>query len=721
MRIKECLIIFFVAMIPLIYCSCGPLKKIHQHKPCYFHIQCRSLIRSVSLPINCQGSPNYPVDVEVNLIEAFDKFDARVVDIEILNLITSLKASGSWPQTNLTILENMPRLRSLFLVGNDIKEINGTPLFGLSHLEFLDLSHNFLSDIEYLFQFESYPNKLRHLLLAYNSIDTIPADTFGELTSLVELDLSHNLISDLSDEPFSNLTALEILKLNNNRIKELNGAVNNLQNLKHLFLRANQLSSIDVESLKIIDDLETFDISWNQLKYLKSSIFYRHWGHFRSNSVCKIILAENQLTSIPKVTMKELIDRYSLKGRRNINKNNNLDVVTEIDLSKNKISNIEYDAFNTLNRIVSIDLSVNKLTHFIINPKDLMYVKYLNLSTNLISNLPFDYFWSMDNLQNLDLSHNNLDDIPDDTFTKNFKLKNINMTYNEIAKLDNFRIKLFHPDGGVLDLSMNSIYRLSINRPYGDGLSMLILKSNNISEATQINLHDQKDLTYLDISKNYIKELDDTSLRLPITLTYLDLSCNIINSLGPASFHTVSNLKTLRLSHNKISKLEYGTFQQLISLVNLDLSFNNISYLDSKLMMDMKSLQILSLRFNGLLSMEYKSWLGHKYDLIVYLEGNSFTCEWLGTALSDYNNGYSRMKPSAREDSVTGHSLEGIPCINKEVGEIKSTEVLADERLLVIAQKILEAIREQNSYFKKYVWGVRAEETEKQQVISQHN
>lgn len=595
----------------------------------------------------------------------------------------------------------MPRLKHLYLVGNEIEKIDGVPFYYLRHLETVDLSNNMISDIEDLFQFEVQPNQLKKLSLAHNAIEEILGDALAELSSLIELDLSYNLISDLTEEPFFNLTSLEILKLNNNRIKDLNGAVNNLLNLKHLYLRGNQIQNIDEPSLNIIYHLKTFDVSGNQLDTLKPVMFSRHWQHF--GGVCKIILSENFITSVPNGTSKELSARFTRDSTKNI-----VEVLTELDLSSNAISNIEYDAFQSIMNLISLDLSRNKLINFIVNAEDIKNIKYLNLSTNYITNLFFESFSPMVNLQNLDLSYNNLEYIPDKTFIRNYNLKNVNMTFNEISVLDNLRIKIFHPDGGVLDLSNNGLSRLSI--PSGEALrlTMLILHSNKISDPINIDLIYQNELRTLEMNRNCIERLNDTSLRLPLNLNNLELSYNNIQEIGPSSFHRVGHLKSLFLGHNKLKSIQFGAFQGLTDLSNLDLSYNKIQYLDSKVLMDLKTLSVLSLRSNELNHLDYTGWYGHKFDLRVYLDENKLSCDWLGTALRNFNNGYSKMRPTVKRIVTTSQSLEGIPCIEKtkEIGElidVNSKYMMADERLLITNQKIFEALKEQTFYLRSFM------------------
>uniref|UniRef100_A0A2A4JFS5 LRRCT domain-containing protein n=1 Tax=Heliothis virescens TaxID=7102 RepID=A0A2A4JFS5_HELVI len=680
-------------------CHC-PEALIHGIGQCSFRLHCTGDIRGVHLPIECTEATNFPVNVDVTITDAEDRVDENT-DLDFLSTITTLKLSGQWQLTKLAMLTYTTKLQNLILVNNCIETISGNPFYYLNSLITLNLSHNRLTDISELFEFESHPNKLRVLSLAYNAIDVLPGDAFGELSSLVELDLSFNVISDLSEEPFYNLTKLEKLRLNNNRIKDLNGAVNSLQNLKHLYLRGNHIQHINEESLMIIRHLETFDISYNQLEQIEPIMFTRHWNHFGNHSFCKIILTGNHITNVPNATSNEIFSRFARNLEKNI-----INIATELDLSVNGISNIEYNAFQSLMQLVTLNLSRNKLIDFRVDAKDLADIKCLNLSNNYISHLYYESFAYMTNLQNLDLSYNRLNFIPDMTFNNNYNLKYVNMTFNEIAKLDNIYITMFHPEGGNLDLSNNGLFKLHI--PHGEGIRLekLMLHSNNISDPTLIDLSHQTELKQLDMSDNLIEDLNANSLLLPeSTLVYLDLTCNKIQSIGPATFKKVPHLKTLRLGHNQLTKLEYGAFQGLTDLSNLDLSYNRITYLDSKYLLDLKYLHVLSLRSNDMYYLEMNSWYGHKVDLTVFVDNNNLTCDWLGRALKDYNNGYTRVRPTVLVGGKGKNTLEGIPCISDESEKLTgaSQSVLADERLLVTSQKILEAVREQNYYFRKFI------------------
>lgn len=676
-------------------CFCR-IDQFHEIGTCLYQIQCTETIKGIQLDNECQGSPNLDVEIDVNLRNATDTFHLNV-DTDFLSKITKLTVISNWPKTDLPFLDSMPSLRHVYLSYNRMQKINNSPFRNLIELETIDLSHNSIVKIDELFQFEIRPSKMRKLSLAFNFIINLPGDTFEQLTSLQELDLSHNYIEELSEEPFLNLTNLVTLRLNHNKIFDLNGAINNLINLHHLYLSHNQIDNIDMESLKTIMHLQTFDISKNKMEKLHPVMFSRHWDHFSNRSICRIILSENHIHVL--LNASDFFDRL----RRNSYKNR-VQLSTELDLSKNDISHIEYNAFQTIVKLESLDLSNNKLISFDVNSEHLVYVKYLNLSCNFLQSLYYESFSLMNNLQNLDLSHNLLDYFPDKTLSNIYKLKFINVTYNEITKVNNLRIT-FHPEGGVLDLSNNGLSALNIPVDEAWGLRELILNSNNITNAYLIRLTDQRDLVRLDMSKNYIQEIDESSLQLPVKLGFLDLSFNEIQVIRPSAFYRVSHLQTLRLSHNRIQTIEYGVFRGLTELLNLDLSNNQIGILDSKVFMDLKLLTVLSLKYNGLVVFDSASWMTHKNDLKVYLDGNNLSCDWLAKALSDFNNGYSKMHPTVIETEFSGNSIDGVPCKqdDQKLSKPQST-YLMDERLLLTSQKILEAVKEQTSYLRKYIW-----------------
>ncbi|XP_047997024.1 chaoptin-like [Leguminivora glycinivorella] len=729
----------FLVLVTLGSCHC-PATSTRVLGNCSFQYICYHDVSKAHVPLECQAT-NKSVDIKVILRNP--TFNENTTsDAAFIRSITSFQAIGPWPFDNLTFVKHMVSLKELNLAGNNIERIMGYPLYYLYELEKVDLSRNRLSHIDTLF-LQPQPRKLKTVTLAHNIIEGIPIDAFDKVTSLEELDLSHNVIRDLdsssfgslfrlkqlnlafneidnipdgifvnvtsleeldlsnnsisklNNNTFSSLSGLKVLKLANNKIIDLDGALNSLKFLKHLYLGGNQIQNIDMQSLKMVDDLETFDVSGNNLENIASDMLARHWHYSDINSKCRIILSNNNLVSLPNATSETLIRRLEEeKNNRSLNH-----IQTKLDLSKNYITNIEFYAFRYILYLTSLDLSQNRLTDFVVHAEDLKHVKWLNLSNNYIRNLNYESFLLMDHIENLDLSFNQLENVPDPNFLsiKSMPMY-VNMSVNNLVNVNNLRIK-FHNKGGVLDLSNNSLS--VVNIPQGETLRllMLVLRSNNIEDPSLVDLRQQDELKILDMSKNYIKDLTEASLHLPPSLEYLDLTYNEISNMTPSVFKDLGDLRTLRLSHNFLNRIEYGAFQSLNNLKDLDLSYNDIQILDSKVFTDLKSLQVLSVRHNGMYYLDYKSWVGHKYVIRVNLDGNSFDCQWLAAAISDFSNGISMIEPAATEPVEFGNNLKGISCVQDAPGNYMEG-LDADRTLLVMTSKILEAIREQNRIIK---------------------
>lgn len=695
--------ILLVATSVLAHC---PKERIKNNGDCSFVMDCFHTV-TFQLPAECQDTTDYPVLVDITLYDPAVSMDAET-DTNSLETITTLRISGQ--SKSLTFLDNMPRLKYLYLVNNNITEVNEKPFYHLNRLEILNLSYNNLHNIMYLLKFEGKDNMLKKLNLKNNNIHNVNKDDFEELTALNELDLSYNKIEEIPPETFVNLHNLQILNMNYNYINYLNGALNDLKNLKHLFLKGNQLDAIDVdvELKKNNYHLQTFDISGNKINELKPTVFWRHWLHFDGNSVCKINLSENNINSVPNASALTFTERLSERSTRHLGNKYNVDVVTELDLSKNYIENIGFNAFQDIEKLVTLDLSTNNIALFEVNADHLANIKRLNLSDNDLTYLLFETFSNMTQLENLDVSHNDLSHIDDNIFQNNHNLKFVNFTFNKIKEVRYLKLT-FHPGVGNLDFSNNELSRMVVGHELR--LARLFLQSNKITDLSLIDLSRQTGLQFLQVSHNYIQHLNESSVKLPQSLVYLDLSFNDINSISPSAFASLNNLVSLSLGNNRLQSLEFGTFQGLNSLRNLDLSYNIFKKFNSKVLIDLKMLQILYLKYNQIVSFDYSVWISHKFDVKVYIDGNNLSCEWLSVALKNFYRGYSRMKPSTNVQKITGKSVDGIPCKSTEELMGKHIDVqdkncdshsgLADERLLMINKKILEAIKDQTFYVKQ--------------------
>nr|AUO16779.1 toll-like receptor 13 [Epinephelus coioides] len=165
----------------------------------------------------------------------------------------------------------MTALTSLHLSGISFVSINKTFLQSCTEITELDLSYNYLEELSE-FSLGSI-KQLRRLDLVRNSLSRVPQGVRG-LSTLEILDLSVNFISELDCSDFQNLTKLVELNLSQNRISTLKGCVfQDLNDLKVLNVAENGVHLL-VDFFKLnLQKLEVLDLNMNTLMQLKTDDF----------------------------------------------------------------------------------------------------------------------------------------------------------------------------------------------------------------------------------------------------------------------------------------------------------------------------------------------------------------------------------------------------------------------------------------------------------------
>jgi Leucine-rich repeat (LRR) protein len=254
--------------------------------------------------------------------------------ISKLPFLTSLKLSNSYitqiPQSIIV----MPRLESLDLSYNQIKNIYIPDYTGrTTNLTSLNLNNNLISDI---------------------------SDRIEELRELIELDLSNNQITIIPGLDFANeiiniclLTKLQKLNLGLNKIINIPESLSNLSDLKELHLFTNCISTIPKCFGKLIN-LQELDLSNNRITKIPDCI-----GQL--TNLRKLSLGGNQITNIPD----------------HIGKLTNL---LELNLTGNQISNVP-DCVGLLTNLQKLYFINNQITKIpdciglLTNLQDLYFIK----------------------------------------------------------------------------------------------------------------------------------------------------------------------------------------------------------------------------------------------------------------------------------------------------------------------------------------------------------
>ena len=241
------------------------------------------------------------------------------------------------------------------------------------------------------------------------------------------------------------------------------------------------ISQKNIDEYKLKDDYIMLFKKWNDSKFIYSSIYYIYNDKTKLEYLTKLNINYNNIKKLKLKNKDDIIFNYE-------DKNNTINIL------------------NTFKNLEKLDISDNKISDInILEYLNFKELKELNLSYNEISDLRVLEKAKFEKLEKLDLSCNKLSDI---TQLKkvNFKeLKELNLSHNKISdirKLKNVKLNLLEK----LDLSLNKITDINI------------LENLNFKEIKELNL------SYNKIAD--IKVLDKIKFE---KLEKLDLNCNLIH------------------------------------------------------------------------------------------------------------------------------------------------------------------------------------------------
>ncbi|EFX72488.1 hypothetical protein DAPPUDRAFT_290667 [Daphnia pulex] len=219
------------------------------------------------------------------------------------------------------------------------------------------------------------PNTLSRLILANNSIKTIPRFAFSRYTVLEIIHLEQNSIRTIANDVFRHQKLLRFLYLSKNSINgiEPNG-FKGLGNVTRLFLDNNEINDTSLDALNSLPNLQWLDLSSNYLRLSNHS--FSSWIHLR-----ELMLEHNGIQYIEEMTFR------------------NLSSLTYLDLSHNLLTTIPPRLFAQNIQLTSLSLGFNNILQL---PAEvflpLKNIKSLNLEDIDIQNIDVDMFSSLTNL-----------------------------------------------------------------------------------------------------------------------------------------------------------------------------------------------------------------------------------------------------------------------------------------------------------------------------------
>lgn len=421
------------------------------------------------------------VDLSFNLLVQFDDIVLPSVTL-YLNLSHNILETfpNSVGRTNVVTFD---------LNANSISRLSRVPMLFLESVKFLDLSMNKLSEIENG-AFKGLDN-VEILNLSFNQLGVnLSLDIFKGASKIIHLDLSHNNVTNV-DFMFSygTLDNVESLTLANNPIYGVTDMMNKLANMPSPALRSLDLSRCRIRNVSVVAfkgflNLGSVDLSENRIEVfdpLETKVGAQ-FSLLSNPLVCSCVMAwlaesyvvvdGNRLSTHDyKVDMCQIYPKGFNVSLRNVNKNdflcrtevgcdsscqcfsrdrngpittvvctdgltgppsliptstiylhldgNNFPELT-VDLSGGRsmlvaelylnLSGIREIGVNVLSRyksLVRLDLSHNRITDILpLTFQHQIKLTYLNMSHNFLTTLTTDYFKGLEELRSLDLTYN---------------------------------------------------------------------------------------------------------------------------------------------------------------------------------------------------------------------------------------------------------------------------------------------------------------------------
>ncbi|KAM9354895.1 toll-like receptor 5 [Pholidichthys leucotaenia] len=543
-----------------------------------------------------------------------------------------------------------PDITHLFLEGNYIPEVNYTSFSNYEELQVLDLGMQTATLVIRNNTFLRQKNLIK-LVLGHNRGLQLEPLAFTGLFNLrfLFLDYCHLTGSILAKGFLEPLFSLEILDLSYNFIVQPQPGLffSKLTNLTWLNLKLNKIERLCEE------DLIGFRGKYFQYLNLESNRLFK-WescgNPFKGMAFSILDLSTNGLNMNQTTRFFKAIDGTQInhlvyggvfgKGFSHANipdpdestfeglKNS---AVTYLDLSKNRVFALHRAVFSHLKDVATIDVSQNKINQ--INYKAFSglqgSLKVLNLSINLLGEIHSYTFNSLTELQVLDLSYNHIGVLGYEAFSGLKTLQVLNLTSNALRHLNSPAslpsLEFLYLDHNKLT-SVDKIDVLGINTISVDVGNN---KLTNMEDVYTI-LTNLKYLRKLSYGGNAILWCSvDRGITIPHnnSLEVLDLhdsSLQIIWVQGMCLhlFDHLKNLLWLDLSFNSLMTLPHAIFNRLSSLVVLDLSSNALTFLETDVFP--ATLKILDLSKNFLSSPDPKTFQSLTF---LSLEANRFYCD----------------------------------------------------------------------------------------------
>ena len=310
------------------------------------------------------------------------------------------------------------------------------------------------------------------------------------------------------------------------------------------------LKAQDEESL--YDSFEMIDLSGRDLQTIPIFV------HMHAHNIVILNVSRNPMSDLPldfiqaATGLKEL--RMTNMALRRIPASLRAsETLARLDVSCNRIADLESTPLHEIASLVAIKLQNNKLASIPSYFAQMQSLKYLNISNNKFESFPA-VVCEMSNLVDLDISFNNIAELP-----------------SEMSNLKSLeRLMVFGNDLASFPKSFSTLANLRI----------LDVRRNKLTDLTSV--YALPNLSELQADFNNLVTLD---AQIGAKVRQFSVANNSITRFTLAALPNMAArsyaLTHLNLSHGKISSLADDALTGLVNLVDLNLDFNQFTRLPS--------------------------------------------------------------------------------------------------------------------------------------------
>ncbi|MBA0849932.1 hypothetical protein Goshw_022907 [Gossypium schwendimanii] len=405
-------------------------------------------------------------------------------------------------------------------------------------------------ELELKFPKTNWSGPLKSLQVSSPYLQELP-DSIGNLRSLEILDLSHSNLRWPTPVSLGNLTQLEYLDLSHNNLSgPIPWSVFNL----------TQVQFLDFSKNKLEGSLPSQVSGLSQL----SILLFDH--NFLSGRV------PTWLFSLPSL-VKLRLNNNKLNGNFELDKLSERSKLEQLSLSDNALSSFTSasNANYSLPNLVSLELSSCSISEFPNFVRNLEGLTYLDLSNNRIHVLEEDMFLKLKSLKTLDL-HNSPLSVSDNS-NLSVVLPHLDTLWLSSCNITEFSNFLTMQESlTYLDISNNSIQG-QITQKENNWKSYLQYLDLSNNFLTALKYYPWKNIRFLKLGSNL---LEGPLLVPPISTTVFSISKNRLNGEIPSSICNLVDSEfgvLLDLAHNNLS----GAIPKCLGLRNifiLDLQMN---------------------------------------------------------------------------------------------------------------------------------------------------